>query len=90
MTCALLARDGELATRKPGGCLPKASILASRSKSRAQLSRLLPVNGEHWKASRHQRHAHYVLKRLEADVFPEIGNLPLQDLQASAFRNAVL
>jgi integrase len=45
---------------------------------------------EHWKASRHQRHAHYVLKRLETDVFPEIGSLPLQDLQASAFRDAVL
>jgi integrase len=45
---------------------------------------------DHWKASRHQRHAHYVLKRLEADVFPEMGDLPLQDLQASAFRDAVL
>ena len=45
---------------------------------------------EHWKASRHDRHAHYVLKRLESDVFPEIGALPLEDLQASDFRNAVL
>ena len=44
----------------------------------------------HWKASRHERHAHYVLKRLEADVFPEIGALPLEDLQASDFRDAVL
>src|SRR4029077_16050090 len=24
----------------------------------------------HWMANRHQRHAHYVLKRLEADIFP--------------------
>jgi integrase len=45
---------------------------------------------DHWKASRHQRHAHYVLARLEADVFPEIGDQPLEDLQASAFRDAVL
>ena len=44
----------------------------------------------HWKSSRHERHAHYVLKRLEADVFPEIGSLPLEDLQASDFRDAVL
>jgi integrase len=44
----------------------------------------------HWKSSRHERHAHYVLKRLEADVFPEIGALPLEDLQASDFRDAVL
>lgn len=43
----------------------------------------------HWKTSRHERHSHYVLKRLEADVFPEIGTLALADLQASAFRNAV-
>ena len=44
----------------------------------------------HWRSSRHERHAHYVLKRLEADVFPEIGSLPLEDLQASDFRDAVL
>lgn len=44
----------------------------------------------HWKSSRHQRHAHYVLARLEADVFPEIGHQPLEDLQASAFGDAVL
>jgi integrase len=44
----------------------------------------------HWKANRHQRHAHYVLARLEADVFPELGHLELEDLQPSAFRDAVL
>jgi integrase len=44
---------------------------------------------DHWKADRHERHAHYVLKRLEADIFPEIGSLPLSDIPASSFRNAV-
>jgi len=44
----------------------------------------------HWKSGRHERHAHYVLKRLEADVFPEIGSRPLEELQASSFRDAVL
>ena len=43
----------------------------------------------HWMSNRHQRHAHYVLKRLEADVFPEIGSLPLSEIPTSAFRNAV-
>ena len=43
----------------------------------------------HWMANRHQRHAHYVLKRLEADIFPEIGSLPLSEIPTSAFRNAV-
>jgi hypothetical protein len=40
----------------------------------------------HWMANRHQRHAHYVLKRLEADIFPEIGRLPLSEIPTSAFR----
>jgi integrase len=44
---------------------------------------------DHWKAGRHERHAHYVLKRLEADIFPEIGSLPLSEIPTSAFRNAV-
>lgn len=43
----------------------------------------------HWKAGRHERHAHYVLKRLEADIFPEIGSVPLAKIPTSAFRNAV-
>ena len=44
----------------------------------------------HWLAGgRHERHAHYVLKRLEADIFPEIGALPLSDIPTSAFRDAV-
>jgi integrase len=43
----------------------------------------------HWMANRNKRHAHYVLKRLEADIFPEIGSLPLSEIPTSAFRNAV-
>jgi integrase len=42
-----------------------------------------------WKTNRHPRHAHYVLRRLEADIFPEIGWLPLSEIPASAFRDAV-
>jgi integrase len=40
----------------------------------------------HWKAGRNERHATYVLRRLEADVFPEIGSRPLSELSASTFR----
>ena len=43
----------------------------------------------HWKANRHQRHAYYVLRRLEADVFPEIGLMRLSDLTTADFRDAV-
>ena len=38
-------------------------------------------------ANRHERHGHYVLKRLEADIFAEIGPLPLSEIPNSAFRN---
>ena len=31
----------------------------------------------HWSPSRSARHAEYVIRRLEADIFPEIGNMPI-------------
>jgi integrase len=43
----------------------------------------------HWKANRHQRHAYYVLRRLEADVLPEIGATRLSELTTADFRDAV-
>lgn len=43
----------------------------------------------HWKLSRNERYAHYVIVRLEADVFPEIGTRPLCELSTSAFRDVV-
>lgn len=42
-----------------------------------------------WKAGRSDRHSVYVIRRLEADVFPEIGSRPLVELSASAFREVV-
>lgn len=35
-----------------------------------------------WKAARSDHHSDYVLRRLEADVFPEIGNLPIKEVTA--------
>lgn len=37
---------------------------------------------EHWKGPRTERHADYVKRRLEADVFPAIGHLPIADITA--------
>lgn len=37
---------------------------------------------EHWKISKSTRHANYVLRRLEADVFTQIGKRPIADLTA--------
>lgn len=36
----------------------------------------------HWKPARTPRHAEYVLRRLEADVFPAIGSRPVSSLTA--------
>ena len=35
-----------------------------------------------WKAARSPRHAEYVIRRLEADVFPAIGLRPVSEIQA--------
>jgi integrase len=35
-----------------------------------------------WKPARHERHATYVLRRLDADVFPAIGTRPVSEIEA--------
>ncbi len=42
-----------------------------------------------WSVHRHGRYAHYVLKRLEVDVFPAIGALLPAEIPTSAFRDVV-
>lgn len=37
---------------------------------------------EHWKAGKSARHAGYVLTRLEADVFPDLGSRPIATITA--------
>jgi hypothetical protein len=37
---------------------------------------------EHWKSSKSPRHADYVQRRLEMDVFPEIGHKPVTTITA--------
>ncbi|KCB53062.1 site-specific recombinase, phage integrase family [Bordetella hinzii 1277] len=37
---------------------------------------------EHWSPSRSARHAEYVIRRLESDVFPLLGNRPIDEIQA--------
>jgi hypothetical protein len=36
----------------------------------------------HWQQVKHSRHADYVMRRLEADVFPVIGNRAISQIQA--------
>jgi integrase len=37
---------------------------------------------EHWKGPRTPRHTEYVMRRLEADVFPALGRRPITDITA--------
>ncbi len=37
---------------------------------------------DHWSKARSERHAGYVLRRLEMDIFPEIGQFPISTLKA--------
>ncbi len=37
---------------------------------------------EHWSGPKSERHAEYVLRRLEADVFPELGKRPMAEITA--------
>lgn len=42
-----------------------------------------------WATDRNPQYAFYVLKRLEEDLFPRIGSLPVSEIPTSAFRDAV-
>jgi integrase len=41
----------------------------------------------HWRAGRSERYVGYVVARLEADVFPDIGSRPISELTTSDFRD---
>lgn len=41
----------------------------------------------HWGAAKSSRHAGYVIRRLESDAFPAIGNVPVSEISAGAFRD---
>lgn len=43
-----------------------------------------------WKPDRNERHTIYVLRRLEADVFPAIGARPISELAVPDFRDVAL
>lgn len=40
---------------------------------------------DNWKTGKAERHAEYTIKRLEADVFPQIGSKPIGELTAPQF-----
>jgi integrase len=45
---------------------------------------------EHWRGARTERHSGYVMRRLELDMFPAIGRIPIRQLTAPQIVHAVL
>jgi integrase len=43
----------------------------------------------HWRTGHTDRHAAYVISRLEGDILPQIGSRPIAELTAADFRDAV-
>jgi integrase len=55
------------------------------ARNEAQANSFKQVSEEwyaHWQQDKHGRHADYVMRRLEADVFPAIGNRAISQIQA--------
>ena len=44
---------------------------------------------QHWHTSKSPRHADYVKRRLEADIYPSIGKLPINEIEAHQVVEAV-
>ena len=82
------ARDGREAARKllASGTDPMAQRKAVKvARQFAADNSFATVAGlwwENWRPARTPRHADYVLRRLEADVFPAIGARPIADIEA--------
>ena len=60
----------------------KESRFAADAEAPGQFESVARAWHAQWKAARSDHHADYVLRRLEADVFPEIGHLPIKEVTA--------
>lgn len=44
---------------------------------------------QHWQSNKSPRHAEYVMRRFEADAFPSLGNLPINEIESHQVVDAV-
>jgi integrase len=58
------------------------SRLAMRMRMETTFEAVARAWFEHWKGPRTERHSEYVMRRLEADVFPALGRKPITDITA--------
>ncbi len=82
------ARDGMADARKllASGIDPmakrKADKVARQLSAENSFAAVARLWWDHWKATRSPSHTDYVLRRLEADVFPAIGARPVDAIEA--------
>lgn len=80
---ARAARD-EARTKLKAGVDPVQSKLDAKHAQRMQLATTFESVArswfEHWKGPRTPRHADYVIRRLESDVFPVLGKKPIVEI----------
>ncbi|WP_399684003.1 tyrosine-type recombinase/integrase [Xenophilus sp.] len=80
------ARDDARLTLKAGRdpvAVKKDAQLAERVRLDNTFEAVARAWFDHWKDARSARHAEYVLRRLEADVFPDLGKMPVAEITAS-------
>jgi integrase len=75
------ARDVLKSGRDPVG-VKKDAKLAERVKMENTFEAVARSWFDHWKGPRTERHSEYVMRRLEADVFPDLGTMPVADITA--------
>jgi len=60
----------------------KQAKLALRPEAEVSFETVARAWHDHWRSSRSESHTQYVIRRLEADVFPVIGKLPIRQVTA--------
>lgn len=83
---ARMARDAARATLKEGtdpAQQRKDRKLTAHLKTATTFEGVARAWWAQWKGNRSPRHADYVIRRLEADVFPAIGGKPVADVTAA-------
>lgn len=65
---------------------PSETNKAKKAEKQANKANTFKVWAEkwlaHWQADKSLRHAGYTLRRLEADIYPAIGDMPIADIEA--------
>ena len=65
---------------------PSETVKAKKAEKQVNKANTFKVWAEkwlaHWESDKSPRHAGYTLRRLEADIYPAIGHMPIADIEA--------